>query len=122
MNHSDILNNVPNVDSIEFKKFLKDNGFYVKTTNYADDINSNFNKDDKTKETIKADSKSIKNYICNMINQWCTKNPYQALAIITVGSTIFMYKLMVSIIANAVFKGNLKTNEYFTKNYKYHAS
>lgn len=134
MGHSDSLKDVPNVDSKEFEKFLKDNGFDKKLftedfTNKLEDALNNSLKEVPEKESIgkivvdikeepkpeQPKKESIGKTIFNIVDNWCMKNPRPALIIFLGGSAFICYKLTVGILSQAVFKGNLKTSRYFDK-------
>ena len=114
MSHSDSLKNVPYVDSKEFEKFLEDNGFDKKIFNEVTTNKLGGNPNDSLKNDPKPDQ-SKKEFISKIVNNWCIKNPGPSLAIVLGGSAFICYKIIVGIISQAVFKGNLKTSRYFDK-------
>lgn len=118
MDYSNNLKDVPNVNSKEFEKFLKDNGFDKKIfnedfTNKLEDTLNNSLNDDPAPDQPKKES--IGKILFKIVDNWCMKKPGPSLAIILGGSVFICYKMTVGILSQAVFKGNLKTSRYFDK-------
>lgn len=128
MGHSNSLKDVPNVNSKEFEKFLKDNGFSNSFTKYAT-ANDKLavNKDyilnvekpmNSHKEEVTVDqteSESIGNRLFKIVDNWSANNPGISLIAILGLSTFICYKITIGVISQAVFKGNIKTSRYFDK-------
>lgn len=105
MSYSNNLKDVPNVNSEEFEKFLKDNNF--------DKLVSD--NDKKDFEVFAKNGKPIGNILLDMIDKFITKHPVASAGIIASGATYISCSIFVRLIAQGVFKGNLKTIKYIDK-------
>lgn len=92
---------IPDVDSEEFKKFIKDHGFEAKEYAPTNKVSTN--------------NTSFGQAVSNKVEKWCTEHSGLTFAIVIGGSTILSYKLLQSFVAKAVFKGNLKTLRYLER-------
>lgn len=129
MGHSDSLKNFPYADSKEFEKFLTDEEKAVKKFLEYNAIDSRiFNKyflnknedasnnhSENTSDMNQPKKESIAKIIFKIVDNWCMNNPGPSLAIILGGSAFIFYKMTISALSQAIFKGNLKTSRYFDK-------
>lgn len=119
MDHYKNLEDVPDINSKEFEKFLEDNGFDKKLFN--EDL-STYKLDDALHHSLnynpepnQPEKESIGKTLFKIVDNWCSKNSGPSMAIVLGGSVFICYKMIVGILSQAVFKGNLKTSRYFDK-------
>lgn len=105
MSYSNNLKDVPNVNSEEFEKFLKDNHF--------DKLVSD--NDKKDFEVFAKSGKPIGKILLDTIDRFITKHPVSSAGIIISGTTYIGCSIFVRLISQGVFKGNLKTIKYIDK-------
>jgi len=118
MSHSNSLKDVPNVNSKEFEKFLKDNGFDKLAFNkdYILTVEKPMNSRKEEEVTVdQTESESIGNRLFKIVDDWGANNPGISLIAIFGLSTFICYKITIGVISQAVFKGNIKTSRYFDK-------
>ena len=103
-----LANDIPNVNSEEFDKFLKEHGFErkentpIKNVYIGSDLNKNV-------KVVNSDETA------NIVEKFIVDH-YGIILLLVSGVSIFtVYKLLQSFISGAVFKGNLKTIKYLEK-------
>ena len=112
--YDNYLKDVPKVDSDEFKTFLNENGFDFLTDYIRDDINAKPVEDDINEEKSSENNIDLKNKIHN----WILNNPKTSSLMFLGGSMFILYKITIFMLAQSIYKGNVKTIKYLNSHDK----